>query len=213
MLEPTNAMPRHRSPFEGHKPGTFPASNGQVGVHLRAGTLPGLLQVSTWPTGVDGLRAALAIALGLRLDALPGQSGQAVLTPAGSLRMTGPEEFQLLVDTPGPSRADELRQHIAADVGSVIELGHARCRIRIEGAHCRDTLSKLFALDLHESMWPVGESRLTGHHHVPCMAIRRASDGFDLLVFTTYAFDQLATVMDAAMEYGVALSWESTTPD
>ncbi len=209
MPDAAVAMPQHRSPFDGHKQGTFPAPGGQVGVRLRAGTVPGLLQVSTWPTGVGDLRAALAIALGLRLDALPRQCGHVVPTSAGGLLMTGPEEFQLLVDTPGPSRAEELRNHIPADVGSVIDLGHARCRIRIDGAHCLDTLSKLFALDLRETAWPVGEFRLTGHHHVPCVAMRRAVDGFDLLVFTTYAFDQLATMMDAAREYGLALSWET----
>ncbi|MEO7941193.1 MAG: hypothetical protein ABIR55_21420, partial [Burkholderiaceae bacterium] len=107
MLDTTTAMPAHRSPFEGHKPGAFPTTSGQVGVHLRAGTVPGLLQVSTWPSGVSDLRAALAIALGLRLDALPRQCGHAVPTPAGRLLMTGPEEFQLLIDTPGPSRAEE----------------------------------------------------------------------------------------------------------
>lgn len=205
MLEDTITMPQHRSPFDGHRPGTFPTASGQVGVRLRAATVPGLLQVSTWPTGLGDLRAALAIALGLRLDAMPVQCGHAVPTPAGSLLMTGPEEFQLLVDTPGPSRAEELRRHIAADVGSVVDLGHARCRIGIEGPHCRDTLSKLFALDLREATWPMGALRLTGHHHVPCLAMRLAVDVFDLLVFTTYAFDQLGTLMDAAQEYGVAL--------
>jgi len=66
-------------------------------------------------------------------------------------------------------------------------------------------LSKLFALDLRETAWPIGAFRLTGHHHVPCVAIRHAVDRFDLLVFTSYAFDQLATLLDAAMEYGVVL--------
>jgi len=40
---------------------------------------------------------------------------------------------------------------------------------------------------------------------VPCLAHRRATDGFDLYVFSTYAFDQLETLLDAAQEYGVAL--------
>ena len=62
-----------------------------------------------------------------------------------------------------------------------------------------------FALDLHEAAWPVGELRLSGHHHVPCTVLRLGVDRFDLLVFSTYAFDQLATVLDAAQEYGVAL--------
>lgn len=213
MSDATRAIARHRSPFEGHKAGTFPASDGHVGVRLRAGTVPGLLQVSTWPAGVSALRAAIAIALGLRLDALPRACGQAMPTPAGSLIMSGPEEFQLLIDTLGPSRADELRSHIPADVGSVIDLGHARSRIRIEGPHCLDTLSKLFALDLREAAWPAATVRLTGHHHVPCMAIRVAVDAFDLLVFTTYAFDQLATVVDAAMEYGFSLQLETKAAD
>lgn len=208
MPDATTAMPQPRSPFDGHKAGSFPAPGGQLGVRLRAGTLPGLIQVSTWPSGFDNLRAALAIAMGLRLDAMPRHCGQIVPTSAGSLLMTGPEEFQLLIDTPGPSRADELRSHIAADVGSVIDLGHARCRIRIEGSHCLETLSKLFALDLRAAAWPVGELRLTGHHHVPCVAIRRALDACDLLVFSTYAFDQLATLMDAAREYGLTLGWD-----
>ncbi len=209
MSDATIAMPRQRSPFDGHRIGTWPAPGGQVGVRLRASTLPGLLQVSTWPAGIGDLRAALAIALGLRLDALPRQCGHAVPTSAGSLLMIGPEEFLLLIDTPGAGRAEELRHHIAAAVGSVIDLGHARCRIRVEGASCLDTLSKLFALDLREASWPVADVRLTGHHHVPCVAIRRAVDTFDLLVFTTYAFDQLATLKDAAMEYGLAIDLDT----
>ena len=52
---------------------------------------------------------------------------------------------------------------------------------------------------------PVGELRLTGHHHVPCAAVRTGPDSVDLLVFSTYAFDQLGTLLDAAQEYGVAL--------
>lgn len=203
MPDAATAMPRHRSPFDGHKAGRLPASDGQVGVFLRAGTLPGLLQISTWPTGVAPLRAALAIALDL--PEVPQRCGQVLPTSAGTLLCTGPEEYQLLIDAAGPSRAGALRQHIAPDVGSVVDLGHARCRIRIDGTHCRDVMSKLFARDLREASWPVGELCLTGHHHVPCMAIRRAVDGFDLLVFSTYAFDQLATLLDAAQEYGVAL--------
>ena len=110
-----------------------------------------------------------------------------------------------MLTTPGPSRLLELRQHVPADIGSVTDLGHARCRIRIEGPRCRDTLSKLFAIDLRDAAWPVGELRLTGHHHVPSLLHRLGAQSFDVYVFSTYAFDQLATVLDAAREYGVSL--------
>jgi heterotetrameric sarcosine oxidase gamma subunit len=207
----TTTMPRHRGPFDGHKAGAFPARDGQIRVQLRAGTLPGLLQIATWPSGVAPLRAALASALGLA--ELPQRCGLVLPTSAGMLLCTGPEEYQLLVDASGTGRAGELRQHISADVGSVVDLGHARCCIRIDGTNGGDVMSKLFALDLREASWPVGELRLTGHHHVPCVAIRRAVDGFDLLVFSTYAFDQLATVLDAALEYGVSLTLVSDGAD
>ncbi len=201
--------PRRRSPFDGHKPGQRPAPDGRIGVALRAETLPGLVQVHTWPDGIDGLRAALAGALGV--PDVPARTGQMARVDAGVLLCTGPCEYQLL---PTPSEAAgavaALRRHVAADIGAVTDLGHARCRIHVEGPRCRDTLSKLFALDLREPAWPVGELRLTGHHHVPCAALRLGADAFDLLVFSTYAFDQLGTVLDAAQEYGVALELSTT---
>ena len=46
---------------------------------------------------------------------------------------------------------------------------------------------------------------LSGHHHLPCGLHRLAEAEFDLYVFTTYAHDQLASLMDAALEYGVHL--------
>ena len=198
----TPLVPRHRSPFAGHEPGQRPTPDGQIGVVLRAETVPGLLQIHTWPSGIAALRATLAAALGVA--GVPPRTGQVATVDAGLLMCTGPCEYQLLT-TPGPSRIAGLRQHVPAGVGAVTDLGHARCRIHIEGPHCRDALSKLFALDLREAAWAVGELRLTGHHHVPCAAYRTGRDGFELLVFSTYAFDQLGTVLDAAQEYGVEL--------
>lgn len=199
-------MPRHRSPFDGHKPGKRPAPGGQVGVVLRAGTLPGLWLVHSWPSGIHALRPALAAALGE--GGLPQRTGEVTTVASGLLMCTGPCEYQLLT-APGANPARELRRHVTADIGAVTDLGHARCRIHIEGAYCRDTLSKLFALDLREAAWPVGELRLTGHHHVPCAAYRLGLDRFDLLVFSTYAFDQLGSLLDAAQEYGVALELDA----
>ena len=90
-------------------------------------------------------------------------------------------------------------------MGSVTDLSHARCRIHIEGPQCRTALNKLFALDLRESALPIGDMAMTGTHHVPSTLHRLGTDAFDLYVFSTYAYDQLATVFDAAQEYGVAL--------
>lgn len=194
----------HRSPFEGHVAGAQASATGHVGVRLRAETLPGVLLMATWPAATAALERALASGLSLLAKAPPGRTGQVIELALGLLMRTGPHEFMLVNGTGAPKAAD-VRTHVPAEVGSVTDLGHARCRIRIEGDHCRATLAKLFALDLREAHFPVGELRLTGHHHVPCTVYRRGADRFDLYVFTTYAHDQLATVLDAAREFGVLL--------
>lgn len=191
----------YRSPFEGHTLGERPALDGSVGVHISAGLVPQAVLVSTWMSGEAGLHAALTQLLGQKP---PGPTGQIQATHLGLLMRTGPEEWLLIGD--GTSDAcSVLRAAIGADVGGVTDLSHARCRIKLQGPRCLDTLSKLFALDCRPTAFPVGELRLSGHHHLPCSLHRLGETEFDLYVFTTYAHDQLASLLDAALEYGVKL--------
>ena len=190
-----------RSPFAGHAAGERPNHAGAVGVRLTAGTLPGALLISTWISGIDGLLATLTPQWGT----VPQRTGQTATTPLGLLARTGPEEF-LLLAIGADNLTTTLRQTVTGDIGAITDLSHARCRIRIEGAQCRATLNKLFALDLRTAEFPVGEVRMTGTHHVPCMLHRLGDDAFDMVVFTTYAYDQLGTVIDAALEYGVSVA-------
>ncbi len=189
------------SPFAGHEGGAFPNAAGEIGVVLTTSLLPGTALVSTWISGIDGLCTALNNAWG----ALPAKTGQTSSTTAGLVMRTGPEEFLVLPED-GKDIARSLREIVTPDIGSVTDLGHARCRIHIEGMRCNATLGKLFPLDLRGAAFPVGEVRLTGTHHVPCVLHRLGADSFDMLVFSTYAYDQLSTVLDAALEFGVKLS-------
>ena len=201
-----HAAAKPRSPFVGHTPGERPAPNGQIGVRLGAGTIASVTQVATWHNGID----ALAVALGTAMKcAVPARTGDTVHLDEALLVRTGPEEF-MLISQQSVDMAGRLREHIVADVGSVTDLSHARCHIRIEGDHCRNTLSKLFALDFREPQFPLDQVRLTGHHHVACMLHRRDLDCFDIYVFSTYAFDQLSTLIDAALEYGLSLAVSHT---
>ena len=199
--KPVGASAGNRSPFEGHQPFERPSRDGRIGVRLSAGTISGVTQIATWPSGIDALIRGLRAALGLDV---PLRTGDTVHLPQGLLVRSGPEEFMLLskqsVDT-----TTGLCRKISADIGSVTDLSHARCLIHIEGERCCDTLSKLFALDLRDQEFPLDLVRLTGQHHVPCMLHRRERDAFDIYVFSTYAYDQLATLIDAGLEYGVAL--------
>ena len=190
-----------RSPFEGHEHTGRPNAAGAIGVRLAVETLASVTQVSTWITGVAGLEQALVGVLGQRAPAI---TGSTLRTSQGLVIRTGPEEFLIVAEGPADNTA-WLRRHVAADVGSVTDLSHARCRIRIRGNRCRDALGKLFPIDLRDAAFPVEQARLTGHHHVPCLIHRLGVDRFDLYVFSTFAHDQLSTVIDAALEYGVAL--------
>ena len=191
-----------RSPFAGHAAGRQPNAAGQIGVEISAGLLPSVTLFSTWISGLPGLLGAMHAVFGA---SAPERTGLALKTELGLLCRTGPEEFMLIGDD-ATDRCALLRASIAADVGSVTDLSHARCRIGISGTQCRTVLNKLFALDLRESAFPVGDVAMTGTHHVPCMLRRLGSDSFEMVVFSTYAHDQLDTLLDAAKEYGLTLT-------
>ncbi|MFM2274520.1 MAG: hypothetical protein RL211_392 [Pseudomonadota bacterium] len=191
----------YRSPFEGHTTGDRPTRAGDIGVTVTASILASVTQVSTWHTGLSALCEVLGTALG---QALPAQTGDTVRSKDRLVMQTGPEEF-LIISNEAADMTALLRQSIPADVGSVTNLSHARCRIHLEGPKCVDTLSKLFPIDLRDHAFAHGQIRLTGHHHVPSLLHRLGAQSFDVYVFSTYAFDQLAAVLDAAREYGVTL--------
>jgi sarcosine oxidase subunit gamma len=191
----------YRSPFQGHKTDARPNRAGQLGVQLRTSLIRSLTLVTTWPDGTAGLEHALGSALG---QFLPERTGHCTALAGGFIMRTGPQEFMLVLEQPG-DMVTRLRQAIAAEVGSVTDLSHARCRVHMQGERCLDALSKLFALDLRETSFPIGEIRLSGHHHVPCTLHRLGPQQFDLYLFSTYAYDQLGTLIDAALEYGVHL--------
>lgn len=190
-----------RSAFAGHTPGRFANAQGQTGLQVAARRLPGVYLLSTWINGVAAFEAAVQAALG----SVPARPGLVVQTAHGLLMRTGPEEL-MLISPDEAERLPLLRQHIAPDVGAVADLSHARCCIRMQGPACRTVLNKLFALNLRESEFPVGQARLGGTHHVPSLLHRLDADAFDWYVFTTYAHDQLTTLLDAALEYGYELS-------
>ena len=175
-----------RSPFEGHASGNRPNAAGKIGVQLTAGMLPSFTLISTWISGLPGLQDALTTVFG---DIVPQRIGKTTSTEFGLLARSGPEEFMLVGDDP-IDRAAMLRTLIGADIGSVTDLSHARCRIHIEGAQCRTLLNKLFALDLRETAFAIGDIAMTGTHHVPSTLHRLDADAFDLYVFSTYAYDQ-----------------------
>lgn len=194
------------SPFADHAAHEHPTRDGLVQVRLQAERLASVTLISTWMGGTQALCAALGQALAATdLFPLPASTGQTAQCPLGLLLRTGPHEF-MLIGSGTADRLDALRAHITPDIGALLDLSHARCRVHIEGPHAVATLGKLFALDFRDAAFAVGQLQLSGHHHVPCSLHRLGADSFDMYLLSTYAHGQLESLWDAALEYGVALS-------
>ncbi len=187
-------------PFPADMAQRRPNRQGQVQVQMRAGTLTRLIQISTWIGGWDALAARLA-----PLMPVPAATGQTATQGGHWVARTGPEEL-LLIAAPGSPLLQHIQEAVPADIGQCLDLSHARCRLRLQGPAAVATLQKLFALDFRDAAFPVGQIRLSGAHHLPAMLHRTAPDAFELYLHTTYAHDQVESLFDAALEWGVELN-------
>ena len=180
-----------------------PTHNGLVQVHITAQRLQSVTLLSTWTSGIEALTQAVHSALGCMP---PAHTGYATACEAGLLMRSGPLEFMLIGAHAAPQRVAELRAHIPAEIGSVLDLSHARIRVQLHGAKAVDALAKLYALDFRPAAFPVGRFQLTGHHHIPCVLHRLDGQHFELYFLSTYAHGQIEALMDVALEYGVELN-------
>jgi len=180
-----------------------PTHQGLVQVHMTAQRLQSVTLLSTWASGIEALTQAVHSALGCTP---PAHTGHATACEAGLLMRSGPLEFMLIGAHPAPDRVAQLRAHIPAEIGSVLDLSHARIRVQLHGAKAVDALTKLYALDFRPAAFPVGRFQLTGHHHIPCVLHRLDGQHFELYFLSTYAHGQIEALMDVALEYGVELN-------
>ncbi len=179
-----------------------PTHQGLVQVHISAHALDSVTLMSTWASGIDGLTQAVHQALGCTP---PARTGETTGCALGLLMRSGPLDFMLIGAQMAPDRVAQLRAHIPADTGSVLDLSHARVRVRVQGVKAVDALSKLYALDFRPAALAVGDFKLTGHHHIPCTLHRLDAHSFDLYFLSTYAHGQIAALADTALEYGVSV--------
>jgi heterotetrameric sarcosine oxidase gamma subunit len=168
-------------------------------------TLAHVTQISTWSAGIGALSSAMHRALDCEP---PLHTGQVAHCALGTLIRSGPFEFLLIgqEDQAASDRFALLRQHVGADIGSVLDLSHARVRVSVQGEKAVDALSKLYALDFRPAAFSKDSFALTGHHHIPCLLHRLDAQHFHAYFFSTYARGQVGLLEDAALEFGVTLT-------
>ncbi|MGD9913430.1 MAG: sarcosine oxidase subunit gamma [Rhizobiaceae bacterium] len=103
-----------------------------------------------------------------------------------ALRVLSPDQWLLvLAAPPAPDELARLRE-IAGDA-ALVDQSSGRARIRIEGKRAVDVLAQHTAVDLHPSMFAVGNSAATLFGHISGHLTRVGDDAYEILVLRGFA--------------------------
>ena len=91
------------------------------------------------------------------------------------------------------------------DNGTVVDLGHGRTVLRVNGEQSRRVLSKLFAIDFHPDAFPPDKGIATKHHEIFAQIQRVGENAFDIIVFRSYARAFWHALTRASEEVGYAV--------
>jgi sarcosine oxidase subunit gamma len=196
-------MAERRSPLAGHwKPGFLGPASGadEWGVSLNERHPASLAQVAGWPSAAGALTDRVREATGVA----PPPPGSSASNDDLTLLWTAPGRW-LIVSETHADLAETLTAAIDIDTGTVSDLGHARCVLRLSGPMAPSVLAKGLPIDLHLRAFPAGGVVQGNIHHIGVLVHRAAADAFDLYVFRGFAVSLLEWLTDAAIEYGCAV--------
>ena len=159
-----------------------------------------LVQVGLYPGQAERVAGATAALLG---TVLPDSPTRAAMHGVHTLFRIARD--QLLIRTPDAMLARGLRQAVPPDAASVTALDGARTAIAIAGPAARELLARLVAVDLHPSVFAVGDFAQTPIHHVGGLLYRMAPERYEFLALRTYAIDTWEVIEDAARVFGYEL--------
>jgi sarcosine oxidase subunit gamma len=149
-----------------------------------------LVQLEAWDGRSQQLEAVLSGTLGI---ALPGTVGEIVRHQNLRAIKVAPRRFWLLYDAPG-------REPIAMDpdVGSVVDLGEGRTRLRLSGSRLPDVLAKCIAVDWQSPAVAPQKASQTSFHGVPVLFLRTGEAECELLVPRSFSRSILDWLGDSA---------------
>jgi sarcosine oxidase subunit gamma len=178
------------------------------GVSLSAGPARAIWQISAWrEADTEPLRGALGAQLGLSLP-----EGPAAASEGGDvLFRVAPRRWWLVLAE--EDSGNDLGARLAAAVtgrAALTDLSHARTVLRLRGPASRMVLQKLCRIDLHPRALPAGRIAQTQLGQVAAL-IHAFDDGpsFDLYLPRSLAYSGAESLIDAATEFGVAISGQA----
>ncbi len=188
---------RQHALAEAYAPGTYGAPTDAPGVRLsRLGGLA-IVQVAAFVGAGAAVRQAAEKVAGLEPDPTP---NRAASKGDRSWLWIAPERWLLIA--PDGALAADLAAAVPAGQGSVVDLGHARVALRLEGPKARGVLAKGCSLDFHPSAFAPGACAQSTLFHVTTLIHCRDADSFDLFAFRGFGQSLWEMLVDAALEYG-----------
>jgi sarcosine oxidase subunit gamma len=166
---------------------------------LRLGEIAGthLIQLGVYPGGAARVAAAVSPILG---EPLPDSSVRAATTGDRLVMRIAPDQYWVAGAESGLDA--RLRSAIPPDAGCVTSLDGARTRLIVEGHAARPLLSRLVAVDLHPTMFPIHGFAQTGIHHVGGLLVRVSENRYEFFALRTFAASIWEVLLDAAHPFG-----------
>ena len=109
------------------------------------------------------------------------------------------------LDTSDAEPLKRLAQALPASC-TLTELSQSRVRVLLEGPMVRAMLAKGISIDLHPTVFRVGDFALTALHHTTVLLERCGADGYELWWMRTYAATLWDWLLDAARPIGYELN-------
>lgn len=197
-------LPARRSPLDSvWSPGVYGAPvAGAPSVTLTRRLGLSAVQLDARRGRADAVSRAVSEALGVTLPG-PGRAA-----PGAGIRALwlGPDRW-LLLAADGTGLEARLRAAAEPAGGVVVDQGHGRAIVRVEGPRARDVLAKGTGVDLHPSAFPEDAVAQTGMFHLSVTIDRRRGTGcFDIHVMRGFALSFHESLCEAAGEYGYRLA-------
>jgi methylglutamate dehydrogenase subunit D len=166
---------------------------------VRFGVLHGwrLVQVNAFERSAERFDAAVSGLIGGSLPLSP-----SVVAQSGAHRLYRIGADQHWIATRDGSLPEALALAVPADLGSVIDLSHARVRIALDGSAVNALLGKVVSVDLRLRAFPVGQFVQTGLHHTGVLLERLGPEHYEIYALRTYAQSIWEWLTDAALPYG-----------
>ncbi|MGR3935909.1 sarcosine oxidase subunit gamma [Streptomyces sp. BRA346] len=139
---------------------------GHLEARMRAAAVTGErgVRLAEWPfITMVNLRVAPASEAADRIEKtlgapLPRQCGQTAASGPHTVLWLGPDEWLVVTPVGGTSVAAELREALAGDPGSVVDVSANRTTLELSGPAARQVLEKGCPLDLHPRAFGPGRA-------------------------------------------------------